>query len=89
MRGYEITTAVQKIEKFNQLCAVSEVLPLRDRIIVKAAKIYADLESKGERIGDPDCLIAATALINGLSVCTNNERHFMRIDGLNVVNWLK
>lgn len=54
----------------------------------KASDIYADLRAQGEKIGDADILIAATALSWGFGVATNNERHFRRIQGLYVENWL-
>jgi tRNA(fMet)-specific endonuclease VapC len=58
-------------------------------VIVQAAGIYADLYIRGELIGDADILIAATALVNGSVVATNNEEHFRRITGLHVENWQK
>jgi len=40
-------------------------------------------------IGDADILIAASALANGCGVATNNEKHFKRVTGLHIENWLK
>ena len=54
---------------------------------MEAAAIYADLYKRGELIGDADILIAATSLVNGFGVATNNEDHFKRITGLHVENW--
>lgn len=34
-------------------------------------------------------LIAASALVYGLAVVTNNEGHFSRVHGLLVENWLR
>jgi predicted nucleic acid-binding protein len=34
-------------------------------------------------------LVAATAMDKGLVVVTDNEKHFRRIKGLEVENWLK
>ena len=48
------------------LCAASEILPLTDEVIVKAADIYADLKRLGTLVGDGDILIGATALVHGL-----------------------
>jgi tRNA(fMet)-specific endonuclease VapC len=36
-----------------------------------------------------DTLIAAHAMALGAVLVTNNDAHFGRIPGLNVVNWLK
>ena len=57
--------------------------------MTRAADIYAALRQRGEPIGDADILIAASALVNGLMVVTNNEDHYRRIPGLGVDNWLK
>ncbi len=54
-----------------------------------AAEIYADLSKRGELIADADILIAASALVRGLGIVTNNEEHFKRIQNLHVENWLK
>jgi tRNA(fMet)-specific endonuclease VapC len=35
-------------------------------------------------IGDVDLFIAATALQHGVTVLTNNRRHFERIPGLSI-----
>ena len=35
-----------------------------------------------ELIGDPDVLIAATAMYHNLTLVTQNQRHFQRIAGL-------
>ena len=57
----------------------------------KAAEIYgfirADLESRGEMIGNNDLWIAAHALASGLTLVTNNEKEFRRVPGLKVQNW--
>jgi tRNA(fMet)-specific endonuclease VapC len=57
--------------------------------VVKAADIYGDLKGRGVLIRDADILIAATALVEGLGVITNNENHFQRIRNLQLDNWLK
>ena len=40
------------------------------------------LRAEGNLIGDLDLLIGATALRHGLTLLTNNRRHFERIEGL-------
>ena len=42
----------------------------------------ARLRAEGMMIGDFDLLIGCTALRHGLTVLTNNRRHFGRINGL-------
>ena len=40
------------------------------------------LRASGNIIGDMDILIGATAVRHGLTLLTNNRRHFARIEGL-------
>ena len=89
LRGLKAKSAVVQIAAFENLCAVSEVLPLTDAIVQRAAEIYGTLHQQGQLIGDADILIAATATENGLTCVTNNENHFKRIPGLTRANWLK
>lgn len=46
------------------------------------------LEKQGKKIDNFDLLIAATALHYGLTVVTDNIRHFMNIPNLKVENWV-
>jgi tRNA(fMet)-specific endonuclease VapC len=51
--------------------------------------IRADLESKGEMIGNNELWIAAHALAAGLTLISNNEKEFRRVRGLKVQNWAR
>lgn len=50
-------------------------------------KIKASLENAGTRLDDLDLIIAATALARNLTLVTNNQKHFSRIQGLKLTNW--
>ena len=50
--------------------------------------VAAELARRGAPIGGVDTLIAAHALVLGLTVVTNNSRHFGRVPGLKTENWL-
>ena len=66
-----------------------EVLALEAPVDTVYGEIRAGLERTGEPIGANDLLIAAHALALGLTVVTDNEREFSRIDDLRVENWLR
>lgn len=51
------------------------------------ADIRAHLEARGEKIGELDTLIAATARRIGATVITRNLREFSRVPGLTVEPW--
>ena len=57
-----------------------------------AARLYGiirnDLEKKGLIIGNNDMLIAAQALSLDLTLITNNQREFERIQNLKLENWV-
>jgi tRNA(fMet)-specific endonuclease VapC len=50
--------------------------------------IRATLEMKGETIGNNDLWIAAHAKAAGLTLVTNNEREFRRVEGLKTQKWV-
>jgi tRNA(fMet)-specific endonuclease VapC len=52
-----------------------------------AARIRADLESRGAMIGPYDILLAGHALSLGMILVTANTREFARVIGLTVENW--
>ncbi len=69
-----------------QRCEKSRVLPLTDDIIVRAADVYAYLYRGGHLISDADILIAATALVHGLTLVPENQAHFQRIRNLRIAS---
>jgi tRNA(fMet)-specific endonuclease VapC len=89
LRGLKAKNAFKQLENFDRLCAVSTILPLTDAAIVEAADIYAHLKNRGDLIMDADILIAASAIVRGMKIVTNNERHFQRIPNIQVENWMK
>lgn len=89
VRGLKTKGANQQAIVFDHFCTRNIILSVTEEVAVKAADIYADLSRRGELIGDADILIAATALVNGLGVVTNNEDHFRRIRDLHIENWLR
>ena len=89
LRGLKARDAKTKLAQFRKINTLNEVVPIPDEIVEQAADVYAELYRKGSLINDADILIAATALVHGMAVATNNERHFSRIAGLQVLNWLK
>jgi len=51
--------------------------------------IRVQLESTGTPIGGNDLIIASQAMTLDLTLVTDNEREFSRIDGLRIENWLR
>jgi tRNA(fMet)-specific endonuclease VapC len=53
------------------------------------AAVRADLERRGQVIGQNDMLIAAHALALNAILVTDNTSEFKRVKGLRVENWLR
>lgn len=87
LRGLKAKQAQNQEIAFETLCQTCLILPLTDRIIERAATLYADLHRRGALLPDADLLIAATALDAQLTIVTNNLAHFQRIPNLVVETW--
>jgi tRNA(fMet)-specific endonuclease VapC len=87
LRGLKARGATRQLVRFEQRCQHSEVLPVTDNIIVRAADIYALLYQQGQLISDADILIAATALEYQRCMVTENRAHFRRIPALTIESW--
>jgi predicted nucleic acid-binding protein len=72
-----------------ELISRVNIVPIGESEALSAGNILAELRKKGETIGLEDVLIAASAVANKLVVVSANTRHFSRIKGLKVENWLK
>ena len=64
------------------------VLPFAERSAHHFAMIKRGLEQDGKPIGPYDLLIAGHARSEGLTLVTNNEREFARVQGLQIENWM-
>jgi tRNA(fMet)-specific endonuclease VapC len=64
------------------------VLDLTPDVARRFGEIQASLLDKGQRAPHMDLLIAATALVRGLTVATHNQQHFAKIPGLPLDDWL-
>ena len=62
-----------------------DVLPLDDGVCRIFASERGRLRALGAPIADFDLLIGATAIRHGLTLLTNNRRHFERISGLTII----
>lgn len=88
-RGFLAVDAPKQRERFNQLCQDYQIILLDDLVILeKAAEIHANLRARGLPIQTEDILIAATAIVKGLIV-VSNDSDLARVEGLSLENWLE
>jgi len=64
------------------------VMPFDERCATQYGLIASELAHRGAPIGELDVLIAAHAFALGVALVTNNVKHFSRVRGLKVENWV-
>ena len=77
---------VAALERLRELVLLLPALALPESAAETYGTIRAELESKGEMIGNNDLWIAAHAVAAGLTLVTNNEREFRRVRELKIQN---
>ncbi len=75
-------------QRVEQLLNVLKIHPLESNADTHYGQIRADLEQRGQLIGQNDLLIAAHALALDAILVTDNIREFSRIPNLKLENWL-
>jgi tRNA(fMet)-specific endonuclease VapC len=75
--------------QLERVLAGVQILPFEEPADRAYATLRAQLEAAGAPIGGNDMLIAAHAIALGCTVITDNEREFLRVEGLTVENWLR
>jgi tRNA(fMet)-specific endonuclease VapC len=63
------------------------ILDWTNEVTVPYGRIRAELERAGKPIGSMDLLIASHAVSQGMTLVTNNLRHFSNVPGLKVEVW--
>lgn len=72
---------------FDDFCNLLGIQEISLPAFFRAAKLYADLKTKGTPIEDSDLLIATIALENDATLITNNTKHMNRIPTLPIQDW--
>lgn len=72
----------------DELARLIQVVPLPTQAGEHYGRVRATLQRSGQPIGNNDLWIAAHALAEGWTLVTNNEREFVRVEGLVVENWV-
>jgi tRNA(fMet)-specific endonuclease VapC len=89
---YGAHKSARPIDNLARVRRLGEVLPVIDispAIMEAFGSLKARLEESGNRLDDFDLVIAATAITIGYRLVTNNEKHFSRIEGLEIEDWAR
>ncbi len=62
------------------------IIPYTEATALEHARIWALLEASGRIIGDYDLIVAASALERGSLLATFNQRHFLQVPGLKLID---
>lgn len=76
-------------QRVDRALASVEVIALAAGADDAYATLRADLERRGQPIGQNDLLIAAHALALDAILVTDNVREFKHVKGLKIENWLR
>jgi len=88
--GAEISSSTEtNLRAVESFSARLDVLPFDQAAATHAGQVRAELRRLGSPIGAYDEMIAGHARSLGLVVVTNNLRHFRKVPGIRVVNWIK
>jgi tRNA(fMet)-specific endonuclease VapC len=86
--GAERATGAHRIKRrlfLQRIFANFEFVPYGEQAAFEHARLWAELESRGQMIGSHDVILAAIALHTGSAVATFNVRHFSAVKGLKVI----
>lgn len=86
MRRPEAITLARLVQSFLRAARTE---PFDERAADEYGRLRSVLQRQGVGIGVADELIAAHALSLGAVIVTDNVRHFERVQGLEVQNWLR
>jgi tRNA(fMet)-specific endonuclease VapC len=71
------------------LLSALSILPFDEAAGRRFGVLKAELEARGEPLDDLDLQIASIAIETNSALLTNNTKHFKRVSGLQLINWLE
>ena len=80
--------SARHLAEVNVLLASVRVLPFDEPAARHFGRLKALLEKAGTPLAMADLQIAAVALHHGVPLVTHNQRHFRRVPGLKLEDWL-
>ena len=87
--AYKSRRVDENLARVAVLLAGVVVLPFDAESAHWFGRLKAELESAGTRLGDLDLQIAGIAMRHGASLVTHNLKHFERVTGLTLEDWLQ
>ncbi|MBL0715233.1 MAG: type II toxin-antitoxin system VapC family toxin [Desulfosarcina sp.] len=85
--AYKSQKTTANLAKVRRIENAFDILSVDFSIAETFGTIKSHLEFQGTPLDDFDIAIAASALAHNLTLITNNEKHFRRVEGLKLDNW--
>lgn len=79
----------ENLARLEVLLSVLIVLPFDEAAGRRFGELKAHLEARGESLDNLGLQIASIALENNCQLLTNNGKHFARVNGLQLMDWLE
>lgn len=86
--AYKSQRVDQNLSTIRRLTGQLNIIESDEAISEEFGKLKALLENAGTIIDDADIYIAACSRVYGLTLVTNNTKHFRHIKGLKLDNWM-
>jgi len=87
--AYKSQKVTSNLAKIRTLENVMEIIPVGEEVAEIFGREKVRLEKSGTPLDDFDLVVGCCALAYNLTLVTNNVKHFARIEGLQVTNWIK
>ncbi len=85
--AYKSEKTTANLAKVRRIENAFDIISVDFSIAETFGMIKSQLEFQGTPLDDFDLVIAASALAHNLILVTNNEKHFQRVEGLELDNW--
>jgi predicted nucleic acid-binding protein len=86
-RGLVDANATRQLRSFDKLLGDCPLGPISQAVFEAAVAIYVGVKAKGRICDEIDIYIAACCQTYGLTLVTNNTRHFENIPALALADW--
>ncbi|MBS0618730.1 MAG: PIN domain-containing protein [Spirochaetes bacterium] len=87
--AYNSDYTEKNISSIKTLSGKLTIVSFDDKAAMQFGIIKSTLRKQGLPLLDADIFIASIAIANGLTLVTNNERHYSRIQNIEIENWIK
>ncbi len=87
--AHKSAATAKNLARVDLLLSALQILPFDAVAARRFGWLKADLEAKGMGLATADLQIASIALAQQIPVVTHNQKHFNRVPGLKLEDWLE